>query len=120
VPADLDGDGDLDVLVTTLSGPVRVFRNNAVASQSWLRVRLDDPTGGNREGIGALVTATLSSGRKIARGLGVSGVVLASGPAEVHFAPGADSIDAIDVTWPSGAVQHVEPIEPGKVLVVSP
>ncbi|MGB0133649.1 CRTAC1 family protein, partial [Dokdonella sp.] len=50
---DLDGDRDVDVVITTLNGPVVVLRNNTPARRS-LVVRLDDSPP-NRHGYGAMV-----------------------------------------------------------------
>ena len=53
---DLDGDGDVDVIVSELNGPVRVLRNDLNRS-GWLQVLLSDrrPGVGNRHGVGAVV-----------------------------------------------------------------
>ena len=69
--ADIDADGDLDVVLTANGGRSRLFRNDGGSESSWLRVRLEG-VGGNRNAFGARVevhaggtarTAQLSSGR---------------------------------------------------------
>ena len=40
---DIDGDGALDLLVTTVGGPARLYRNVAPKRGHWLLVRLIDP-----------------------------------------------------------------------------
>src|SRR5204863_6536476 len=52
---DVDGDGALDLLVTNLAGPARLYRNVTPGRGHWLRVRALDP-GLRRDAYGAEVT----------------------------------------------------------------
>src|SRR5579875_2953954 len=54
VRGDLDGDGAVDLLVTTIGGPARLFKNVVAARGHWLRVRTVDPAL-HRDALGALV-----------------------------------------------------------------
>src|SRR4029079_10983644 len=53
--ADLDGDGDLDLVVNNFQSPVGVYRNDSSAPRVAVRLVGDAP---NREGVGAKVTLT--------------------------------------------------------------
>lgn len=117
VAADLDGDGDLDVVATTVGGPVRVFQSRAPAGRGWLRVKLAGK-GANRHGVGAVVTATLPGGRKMMRAIGPGGVIFASAPPEAHFVTGGGAFEALDIRWPSGALQHLSDVPVDQVLTV--
>lgn len=60
---DIDGDGDVDMVMTTLNGPVHIFRNDT-PRRNWLAVDLAGPKG-NHRGYGARVE--LSSGAVVQR-----------------------------------------------------
>src|SRR5262249_8972522 len=50
---DVDNDGDIDLLVTTVGGPVRLFRNVARKHGHWLQIRVVEPRWGGRDAYGA-------------------------------------------------------------------
>ena len=53
--SDLDKDGDVDVLTSSLNGSPLLYRNNSSQRSPSLQLRLQQP-GMNREAIGAIVT----------------------------------------------------------------
>ena len=106
--ADIDKDGDLDVLITTNGGRAVLFRNDGSANHS-LRVRLLG-TRSNRDGIGAVVKLTageetqwqmLRSGSSY---LSQSELILTFGLGQRTQA------DLLEVRWPSGQVDRLEKI----------
>lgn len=116
---DLDGDGDLDVVVHELAGPVRLLRNDAAVG-SWLRVGLRDERSGigNRRGLGAQVT--VSWGTETRHRWIASGTSYQSASAmEAHFGLGQDPGPLqVDVRWPDGHVQTLDAVTAGQVLEV--
>jgi len=57
--ADIDNDGDLDLLVTTVGRAPRLLRNDQTLGHHWLRIKLvGDGTQCNRNAIGSWVTVT--------------------------------------------------------------
>ena len=58
---DYDGDGDLDLLITTNNGPARLLRNDGGERSHRLRVQLAG-TASNRDGIGAFARVTTAAG----------------------------------------------------------
>ena len=52
---DIDLDGDLDMLITNIQGPARLYRNDAPRKGNWLMVRAIDPRY-HRDAIGARIT----------------------------------------------------------------
>src|SRR6185369_17246778 len=59
--ADVDNDGDLDLLITANNGPARLLRNDGGNRNHMLRVKTVGTTA-NRDGIGAKVRVTLENG----------------------------------------------------------
>lgn len=118
VTADLDGDGDLDAVVTGSDAPMRVYENVSAPGGGWLVVALAG-TSSNTDGIGAVVTLTVAGGRRVTRAIGAGGVVHSSGPPEAHLGLGSASIERLEVRWPSGAVQSVPSVDRNQRLVIS-
>jgi hypothetical protein len=99
---DLDGDGALDLLTTSIAGQARLFRNVAPKRGHWLMVRAVDPALGGRDAYGAVVTAT-AGGRRWQRLIQPGYSYLCSNDPRAHFGLGpAERVDAIQVTWPDG------------------
>jgi hypothetical protein len=100
---DLDGDGDLDLVLSNNNGPAQVLRNNGAAGRHWLGVRLRGKL--NRFGVGARVTV-LAAGRRQDREVRAGGSYCSQSALDLHFGLGAAaSVKAVEVRWPSGAVQ---------------
>ena len=112
--ADFDGDGRVDVVVSSLGGPAELWRNESPAPHGWLGVRLVGTTS-NADGIGATVRA----GSQVAMSTSSIGYASSSlGP--VHFGFGtAAAPEEIQVTWPTGHVQTVALTGLGRVLTVT-
>jgi hypothetical protein len=115
--ADLDADGDLDVVLTNIEGPARVYRNEAARGGHWLMVRAVDPTL-NREAIGARVVVS-AGGRKWVRSITRTSGYLCATDARAHFGLGvADGVDDIHVQWPGGAEERFEGSPADRVITV--
>jgi hypothetical protein len=104
VRGDIDGDGAQDLLVTSIGGPARLFRNVAPKRGHWLVVRAFDPAL-NRDALGAEVRVwTDGKTKKRVAWLHPAESYLCSSEPCAHFGLGpADKIDAIEVLWPDGA-----------------
>jgi hypothetical protein len=98
---DIDGDGALDLLVTTAAGRARLYRNVAPRRGHWLLVRAVDPKL-HRDAYGAEVRVR-AAGRTWQRLITTSESYLCSNDCRAHFGLGAAaSVDAVEITWPDG------------------
>lgn len=115
--ADIDDDGDLDLIALQVDGPVRVLRNEAPhdAAHHWLRVALRSSSG-NRFGLGARISADAGESRWDAE-IRTAGGFQTAVPAEVHFGLGTCSeLARLRVAWPSGREQVIEHVAVDRVL----
>lgn len=98
---DVDGDGSIDLLVTTVAGPARLYRNVAPKRGHWLSVRAIDPAL-KRDAYGAMVTVR-AGGRDRLGWVNPGQSYLCSNDPRAHFGLGsADRTDEIRVRWPDG------------------
>jgi len=115
--ADVDADGDLDVVLTQTGGAAVLLRNDQVLGHHWLRVRLEGRSA-NRDGIGAWIE--LEAGGVVQRRQVMpSRSYLSQVEPTATFGLGAvDAVDALRVVWPGGAVQEVEGVEVDTLVTV--
>lgn len=119
VTFDLEGDGDLDVLVNGPGAGTRLWRNELPRSDRWVHVTLRDRTAADDRAIGARVVFSAADWHRV-REVRAGGAFESSVPATVHVAVPAELDGPIDaaVHWPGGAVQRTE-IVPGRAVVVT-
>ncbi len=110
---DFDRDGDLDILLTTNSGPAYLYRNDQLAGNRSIRFHLTG-TKSNRDAIGALV-------RIFYGGLSQTQIVktgssyLSQSELPLTFGLGQrDKIDRVQIEWPSGAKEEFKDLSAGK------
>jgi hypothetical protein len=101
---DLDGDGDLDLVIVHHHAPSVVLWNESPRKGSFLLLSLKGRKS-NRDAIGARLTAHIGS-RRLIRTIDGGGSYLSASDHRVHFGLGnATSVDRLEVRWPSGKVE---------------
>jgi len=117
--ADIDGDGDLDVLIMASGAKPRLLRNEQQTDNRWIRVRLvGNGTTCNRDAIGGRVDLTLKSGRTISKFVSPTRSYLSQVELPLTFGLGKENIDSIQVVWPDGSEQTVAVPEANRLIEV--
>ena len=102
--ADIDGDGDLDVVITQIGGAPRLLRNRQDTGHSWVRVKLVG-TKSNRDAIGAWVRLRVGN-RVLSQQVMPTRGYLSQSELPVTFGLGqAERIDEAQIIWPGGERQ---------------
>jgi len=108
--ADFDGDGKVDVVVTSLSEPAEVWRNVSTAGH-WLAVEVRG-TRSNRSGIGARISVRGQHDHKT-----TSVSYASSADVPVHFGLGkSDQPVRVEIQWPSGTRQVLEKVKADQIV----
>lgn len=115
--ADLDNDGDLDLIVNNINLPAFIYRNDAPkdADHHYLRVKLQG-AGKNTHGIGARVTIKSNGQQQVLEQMPTRGYLSTVSPV-LHFGLGGiSSIDTLIVRWPAGKQQVLTDIAADQLL----
>ena len=116
--ADLDNDGDLDIVVNNLRGPAQLFENQLCLGDS-LQVELRWPSSPNTAALGAELALHTSQGTLYRTVTAASGY-LSGDPARIHFGFPQDSeLQWLEIHWPDGKTTIAENIDPGTLITIN-
>ena len=115
---DIYNDGGMDLVVTSIVGPVRILRDVAPNRGHWLDVRAIDPRYGGRDAYGARVTV-LSGGSRRTNWINPSYSILCSNDPRAHFGLGSQAkVDSIAVLWPDGKSETFPAVAADQVVTL--
>ncbi|MDA7881038.1 VCBS repeat-containing protein [Akkermansiaceae bacterium] len=115
--ADLDGDGDNDLVTNNADGPVSIYRNNT-SSNTRIKVSLHG-VANNRRGLGATILVTTNAGLQSRSITSARGWLSASDTTAVFGLGSADKVLRLEIRWPGKARQIFENLEVNHHYVVS-
>ena len=116
---DLDNDGRMDLIVSVLNGPARIFHNTTHNGNHWILLQLTG-TKSNRMGIGAKIRLTTADGLTQYNHATTSTGYAASSDPRVHFGLGASAVAReIEILWPSRIRQVLHDVAGDRVVQVT-
>ncbi|MBL4674997.1 MAG: VCBS repeat-containing protein [Mucilaginibacter sp.] len=121
VYADLDNDGDLDLVVNAINQPASVYQNNSIENfkTHYIAFKLKGE-GQNTAAIGSkiyLYTAAGTQNQELIPGRGY----LSSVSTTLNFGLGSQTkIDSVKIIWPNQTVQYLKDIKADQQITVSP
>jgi len=115
---DLNNDGSLDIVVTSLNEKPRILMNTADSGNHWLTLSLTGHKSA-RDAIGAKVKVTTASGRVLYNHVSVSVGFMSSSDKRVHFGLGLESkVSSVEIKWPSGIKQLLKDVAADQFLKI--
>jgi hypothetical protein len=120
---DFDNDGNLDIVVNTVNDFPQLLRCDSRTANNWIKIKTIG-TKSNRSGIGARIKCVthLPSEKSLHPQIDEvrsGGGYFSQNDLRVHFGIGkAESIELLEIRWPSGLVETLKDIKPNQVLFV--
>jgi len=116
--ADVDNDGDLDLLVTANNGPARLFRNDGGNRNNAIRIKTIGSQS-NRDGIGARVEVSLRGAARRWQIVKTGSSYGSQSELPLTFGLGADTrVEGVRVKWPGGQVDTIGALEANQIVTV--
>ena len=115
--ADLDNDGDTDVVVNNVHAEPDLFRLDSPRGAHWLTLKLVG-TRSNRSAIGARVRLVSLSGVQVQEVRG-GGSYYSQNDLRVHFGLGrSGSVERLEIRWPSGLEERFGDVGIDRIVIV--
>ena len=117
--ADLDNDGDLDLVVNNINAEAFIYRNNSesIENNNYLRLLLTDSK--NEPVFGSRIHVYTSAGIQTQETTNVRGIYSTSEPL-VHFGLGNTGIvDSVVIKWPNGKTSVEKSVAANQVVALN-
>ncbi len=122
--ADLDRDGDLDIVVNNMDEPAFIYRNNANPNQEneetsnhYLNIALKGSEK-NKAGIGTKIKLTHAGGIQYQEHAPYKGY-LSTVEQQIHFGLGHTThVDSMEITWPDGNYQLLTNVPSDTLILI--
>ncbi|MCL6217289.1 VCBS repeat-containing protein [Zunongwangia pacifica] len=118
--ADLDNDGDLDIITNNINAPARIYENLITENnKNFLKIKLNYKKP-NIHGIGSKAIAYQNGQQQIKQLFTTRGFQSAS-EAVLHFGfPETTKIDSLLIIWPDNSVQKLSNLNLGQTIYLEP
>jgi len=116
---DLDGDGDIDLVVNNINSPATLYINKTNSKANYLKLKFNYPNP-NKFGIGTKVFSYHNGRLQYKELFTVRGFQSSSEPI-IHFGYGnIDQIDSLKIIWPNKTFQIIKNVATNQTLEISP
>ena len=116
--ADIDNDGDPDLLMSTSRGAAKLLRNDTARANHRIRIRTIG-VASNRDGIGARVAVTVAGGARRWALVKTGSSYASQSELPVTFGLGAETaVSGIEVQWPDGKVDRIGSTPAGQTITI--
>lgn len=117
--ADLDQDGDLDIVVNNLRGPAQLFENRLCGGGSSIQLDVRMPNSGNTQALGAQVALVTDKGT-LQRDVRAGSGYLSGDPPRLHFGLAAGTTpQRLEIRWPDGKLSTIDAPVPGTLITAT-
>lgn len=114
---DLDGDGDLDIVVNNLLDKAYLLENQLCGGDSLL-VDLKQVSGGNTAVIGTTLTLTTDKTTMV-RNVRVNSGYLSGDPSQIHFGfPEGSTLESLTIAWPDGKITTLSNLDKNQIIQI--
>lgn len=117
--ADLDNDGDLDIVVNNIADPAMLYENNAdkIGTNNYLRLKFEGQAN-NIQGIGTQATLWIGDQQQFQE-LRTARGFFSSVESTTHFGMGkATKADRLEIRWTDGKQQILENVTANQTLTI--
>ncbi len=115
VYADLDNDGDMDMVINNIDEPASIYRNNNPKDHNFLKVKLVG-TPENKNGLGSRVLIKTAIGNQMQELTLSRGFQSSVAPELIFGLADQESVERVKVIWPDGKVSQTKAKMANQVL----